>query len=164
MNSQSWFHGGIVTAVLVASLGGCADQGSEPVIADLDVSVLSASVGADMMPVVGPGPVDRIGCVVDLLVRNTSGSGVRAELRILKADLWRSGTRTRLGTLYFNAPWDIVLGPGEADTVHLVKRSLSEDFVQPECGAKVVLELVIGEREEYVLRTWSGELDFGCVY
>jgi hypothetical protein len=153
----------LLASLAVAGVFACADLGSEPTTGHLEVRYYSGSIGADMMPTIPPVH-DRIGCTVDLLIRNSSALELHTQLRVLQAEMRRSGTNARLGTLFFATPWDGILGPFETDTVRLVKHALSDDFLQPACGAAVELDLELGEAEQFVLRLTTPPLTFGCVY
>ena len=157
---------GVLVGLLLAltALLSCSDLGSVPVLEDLECEYLSGAIGADMMPVIPPSPNDRVGCVVDVRVRNRSGKELRPLLRILRAELYEGGTRTRLGTAHFSAEWDGHLAAREVDTVRLIKQALSADFVQPACGSGVSLDIDIGESENNLIHIVSDSLTFGCVY
>ena len=151
-------------ALVMSGILACSDMGSEPSIEHLEVRYLGGSIVADMMPVISPEPNDRIFCTVDLIVRNSSAQWLDVRLRIMRADLRRSGTRTRLGTLSFATDWDGILEPFQTDTLRLVKRALSEDFAQPECEASVELDCEIGESEDVLIRFTAAPMIFHCVY
>ena len=151
-------------ALGLAGAFACSDLGSEPAIEHLEVRYLSGYIFADMMPAIPPLPDDRILCFADLLVRNSSAQRLSIQFRVLRADLRRYSTRSRLGTLYFSTSWDGMLDPFATDTVRLFKRELSDDFVQPECDASVYLDIELGESEHSLIRFATDPLTFHCVY
>jgi hypothetical protein len=163
--NTSFPRGMMLAAVaLMAGAIACSDLGSEPTIDDLDVQYLSGAIVADMMPVIPPVPGDRIFCFIDLVVHNSSATRLDVTFRVMQAELRRSGTRARLGTLYFSTSWDGVLEPYATDTVRLLKRELSDDFHQPECDASVECDLEIGEAENLLIRLTTDSMTFNCVY
>lgn len=153
-----------VLLLALEALLSCSDLGSAPVLEVLECEYLSGGIGADMMPVIPPSPNERVGCVVEVRVRNRSGNELRPLLRILRAELYGGGTRTHLGTVHFSAAWDGHLAAWEVDTVRLIKQGLSADFVQPACGSGVTLDIEVGESENNLIHIMSDSLTFGCVY
>jgi len=151
-------------ALAVGALPGCSDLGSEPVIEHLEVRYLSAFIVADMMPVIPPDPDDRISCAVDLIIRNSSAERLSVKFRVMRSDLRGAGDSGRFGTLYFSTAWDGVLEPFQTDTIRLTKQNLSDDFVQPACGASVELAVEIGEAEDLLIRFIATPLTLQCVY
>ena len=157
----------VVSWVLLLTLvviSGCPDVGIEPAGDELALEYIAGGIYADMMPVIPPVVNDRLGCFVDVLVRNKGSKSLHVEFRILQGELYRSGTRTRFGTLYFQTDWEGMLAGGEADTVRLEKASLSENFLQPECGASLRLDIELGESDRWLYKLSSDSLILGCVY
>ena len=128
---------------------------------DLETTLLSGSIGANLMPFVPPDPIT---CRIVLTVRNTSTSESMAGLRLPGAEVVRDTPDVRLGQIYFSTTWNGRLDPGEQDTVHLVKVLEQTPLFAPPCGTHVHLNLLLSNGAGDVRIVRIDSLFFGCVY
>ena len=156
------------TIILIGSIftfqmfWGCKDKVTSPPARDnFHVSFVSGFIGADLMPIIGPDPID---CRIIIVAENSSRTDVLNNLTVGQADVFLNSNNQRLGTIKFSTSWDGRLNPLERDTISLTKVVEQTQPFSPQCNKHIYLNLVIqsGEKNFTIIKTDS--IGFTCVY
>jgi hypothetical protein len=144
------------------TISGCNSQISPPEnFDDLQLSFVSGSIGANLMPFIPPDPIR---CDIVLVATNKNQTESLNNISIDRADVYLNSTNEKLGTISFSTDWDGKLAPAESDTVQLKKIINSFSVFEPPCGKYVHLNLFVGGNFITPISFETDSLRFGCVY
>jgi hypothetical protein len=128
---------------------------------DLEVSLAEGTIVSDEMPIIPPDPVR---CTLTVLVRNVSRSSTTLGVYLPNAEVRRTSTGEMLGTFSFSSDWDGRVGPGETDTVRLVKNPSVTPISPRPCGEHLDLILRVRNPSTSVKSVTFDSLTLYCVY
>ncbi|MCK9212078.1 MAG: hypothetical protein M0P61_14650 [Ignavibacteriaceae bacterium] len=141
---------------------GCKDKvTSPPSLDNLHVSFVSGFIGADLMPIIEPDPID---CRIIIVAENSSRTDVLNNLTVGQADVFLNSNNQRLGTIKFSTSWDGRLNPLERDTISLTKVVEQTSPFSPQCNKTVYINLVIQNGEKSFVTIKTDSIGFTCVY
>ncbi len=141
---------------------GCKDKvTSPPTLDNLRVSFVGGFIGANLMPIIGPDPID---CRIIIVAENSSRTDVLTNLTIRQADVFLNSNNQKLGTIKFTTSWDGRLNPLERDTISLTKVVEQTPPFSPQCNKNVYLNLVIQNGEKSFVTIKTDSIGFMCVY
>jgi hypothetical protein len=144
------------------AISGCKNQISPPEnLDDLQLSFVSGSIGANLMPITPPDPIN---CNIVLVVTNKNQTEPLNNISITQADVYLNSTNEKLGSIFFATDWDGKLGPAESDTVRLNKITNSVSVFTAPCGKYVHLNLFVRGDIFTPISFETDSLRFGCVY
>jgi hypothetical protein len=144
------------------TISGCNSQISPPEnLDDLKLAVVSASIGANLMPIIPPDPIR---CDIVLFFTNKNQTEALNNLSIAQADVYLNSTNEKLGTIFFTTDWDGKLGPAESDTVRLNKITNPVSVFTAPCGKYVYLNLFVRQNIFTSISFKTDSIRFGCVY
>jgi len=150
------------TVLFVQILSGCQDQSTSPEsLADLHLTFVSGSIGANLMPSVPPDPIS---CQITIVAENSSTSRTLSTLTASQADVFLHSSNEKLGTITFTSNWDGRLGPAERDTVYLTKVIGRTTLFNPQCGKYVYLNVMVKNSSGNSIIQKTDSIYFGCVH
>ena len=140
----------------------CKGQSTAPEsLADLHLTFISGSIGADLMPSIPPDPIT---CQIIIVAENSSATRTLSNLSAAHADVFLNSSNEKLGTITFTSNWDGRLGPTERDTVRSTKVISQTTLFNPQCRKYVYLNLVFKNNSGNFIVQKTDSLFFGCVY
>ena len=152
----------IVALVTFQLFCGCKDKvTSPPTLDNLNVSFVSGFIGANLMPIIGPDPID---CRIIIVAENSSRTEVLNNLTVRQADVFLNSNNQKLGTIKFTTSWDGKLNPLERDTISLTKVVEQTPPFSPQCNKHIYLNLVIQNGEKSFVTIKTDSIGFACVY
>ncbi len=144
------------------AFSGCNDQVLPPDnLNDLQLRIINASIGANLMPITPPDPIR---CVIVLAATNKNQTESLNNLSIAQADVYLNSNNKKLGSISFTTDWDGKLGPAESDTVRLSKITNSVSVFTSPCGEYVYLNLFVRQNIFTSISFKTDSMRFGCVY
>ena len=152
----------VLCILLLESFFSCNDEISPPEnLVDIQLSYVSGSIGANLMPIIPPDP---IACQIVLVATSTNQTKPLSGLSITQADVYLNSTNEKLGSIAFTTNWYGQLTPTESDTVRLNKITSPFSIFTPPCGKYVYLNLFVRQNLFTLTSFKTDSLYFGCVY
>ncbi|MEE9271312.1 MAG: hypothetical protein V3V49_13750 [Candidatus Krumholzibacteria bacterium] len=150
---------GVAAVVLLATFGCSDDDPTFRVAPRLQFRFLSGTIGANLMPIVPPDPIQA---TVSVEVSNLTGDTV--SVTVPGADVFLVRTNAKLGRIDFATAWGGRLNPGQVDTLTVAKINAGVKLFDPPCTEDVVLRIT-GQSPAIGSVTFDSDtLTFGCVF